>query len=80
MTPPCIDELLVLGVTWGHIVALFLFGYRVIVRFFAKNIPNLIRQLIGMIGRFVVAENITQWVKEHGGWVSHCIHTVSDIW
>lgn len=56
------------GVTWGNIVALFLFGYRVIVRFFTKNIPDLIRRMTGMIGR-LCAEKVTQWVKENGGWI-----------
>lgn len=58
------------GINWGRVVALFLFGYRIAVEKISHGVSGFVRQVVNWICRFLVLNNITRWIADHGGWRS----------
>ena len=60
------------GITWGRIVALLLFGSEIAVSVIKKGamgIRDFLRKISDIVVAFIVQE-IQQWIKDQGGWVS----------
>jgi len=54
------------GINWGRIAILFLFGYKLGVRFVVSKAP-LMFVIIGWVARYV-ADRLSEWIAQHGGW------------
>lgn len=65
---------------WGRIVALFAFGYRVLVRVIGlgetiKDFAKVVSSVVSNIVRFITdaSQGIARWIARQGGWVSEPI-------
>jgi len=54
------------GINWGRIAILFLFGYKLAVRFVVNKAPMMF-MIIGWVVRYV-ADKLAEWIAQHGGW------------
>lgn len=59
------------NVSWGRIVTLLCFGYRMAVTVIRQGIRGFFSQIVGFVVRFVMTERIAKWVADQGGWVRH---------
>uniref|UniRef100_A0A8C1LNG0 Apoptosis regulator BAX-like n=1 Tax=Cyprinus carpio TaxID=7962 RepID=A0A8C1LNG0_CYPCA len=59
------------GINWGRVVALFHLSYRLIYLALTQNHFDIIRMIICWFLQFI-RENISAWIRQHGGWVSSC--------
>jgi Bcl-2 antagonist/killer family protein len=55
-------------VSWGRIVTLLCFGYRMAVTVIQRGIRGFFSQIVGFVVRFVLSEKIAKWIAEQGGW------------
>ncbi|RUS73147.1 hypothetical protein EGW08_019089 [Elysia chlorotica] len=61
------------SVSWGRILILLSFGYRMaikVVRTQASNFSWLLSKIVGFVTRFVISERISKWIADHGGWAA----------
>ncbi|KAH9512637.1 Bcl-2 antagonist/killer [Bulinus truncatus] len=59
------------GTTWGNIVVLLSFGYRMalsVLRSRTTEIFSFFSRVASFICRYLISERITKWIAEHGGW------------
>ena len=57
------------GIHWGRIVALIAFTGMLAVRLHKTGQQHKIEGLIGWLTAFLLNDQVTHWVKDHGGWV-----------
>lgn len=55
-------------VSWGRIIILLCFGYRVVVTVLQRGLRDLFGRIIGYIVLFVIRERIARWIAAQGGW------------
>ena len=62
-------------ITWGRVLTLLCFGYRIAVTVVQRGIRGFFSNVVGFVVRFVFTENIAKWIAEQGGWVcyGHCL-------
>ena len=54
------------GINWGRIAILFLFGYKLAVRFVIDKSPMMM-VIVQWVVRYI-ADRLSGWIVEHGGW------------
>lgn len=55
-------------VSWGRIIILLCFGYRVVMTVFQCGMRDLFKTIIEYIVQFVFRERIARWIAAQGGW------------
>ncbi|GFS13291.1 BCL-2 homologous antagonist/killer-like [Elysia marginata] len=66
------------SVSWGRIMILLSFGYRMAIqalRSQAGNFSWLLSKIVSFVTRFVISERISKWIADHGGWKILDAHT-----
>nr|XP_023682829.1 apoptosis regulator BAX-like isoform X1 [Paramormyrops kingsleyae] len=54
-------------VTWGKVVALFHFAYKLVYKALTEKHCDIIHNIISWLLEFI-RENISLWIRQHGGW------------
>ncbi|XP_066912891.1 bcl-2 homologous antagonist/killer-like [Clytia hemisphaerica] len=65
-------KLVVGGLNWGRILALFLFGYEIALSFLRKGhsgVYGLLKRILKYMVKFLFKEGIVNWIIEQGGWI-----------
>lgn len=55
-------------VSWGRIVTLLCFGYRIAVTVIQRGIRGFFSRIVGFVVKFIVSEKIAKWIADQGGW------------
>lgn len=55
-------------ISWGRVIALFCFGYRIAVHQLTHGFSGMISETIGWITQFMMRQRISNWMAEQGGW------------
>jgi hypothetical protein len=63
------------GITWGRVITLLCFGYRIAVTVIQRGIRGFFSNVVGFIVKFVLTEKIAKWIAEQGGWVCVIYHS-----
>ncbi|KAK3782708.1 hypothetical protein RRG08_037708 [Elysia crispata] len=61
------------SVSWGRIMILLSFGYRMAIRAMRTQFSNfswLLSKIVSFVTRFVISERISKWIADHGGWAA----------
>src|SRR6218665_1871233 len=69
------------NVSWGRIVTLLCFGYRMAVTVIQRGIRGFFSHIVGFVVKFILTEKIAKWIADQGGWVgSWAIHLGNSFW
>lgn len=61
-------------VSWGRIVTLLCFGYRIAVTVIQRGIRGFFSRIVSFVVKFIVSEKIAKWIADQGGWVTELIY------
>ena len=64
------------GIHRGRLISLFTFTGMLAARLYLEGQQDKIDGLTGWLAMFL-NQNVSKWLKEHGGWVSKCFYCVS---
>lgn len=56
------------NVSWGRIVTLLCFGYRMAVTVIQRGIRGFFSHIVGFVVKFIITEKIAKWIADQGGW------------
>jgi len=56
------------GITWGRVITLLCFGYRIAVTVIQRGIRGFFSNVVGFVVKFIMTEKIAKWIAEQGGW------------
>uniref|UniRef100_A0A0B6ZL18 Bcl-2 Bcl-2 homology region 1-3 domain-containing protein n=1 Tax=Arion vulgaris TaxID=1028688 RepID=A0A0B6ZL18_9EUPU len=59
------------GTNWGRIMTLLVFGYRIAMTVLRKqtlHFASFLTRIVSFVCRFVVSQQISKWIADHGGW------------
>jgi Bcl-2 antagonist/killer family protein len=58
------------GISWGRVVALLSFGYRLAVHVYQRGLTGFLGQVTYFVIDVMLRHYITRWIAQRGGWVA----------
>lgn len=58
------------GISWGRVVALLGFGYRLALYVYQRGLTGFLGQVTCFLADIILHHYIARWIAQRGGWVS----------
>lgn len=58
------------GISWGRVVALLGFGYRLALYVYQRGLTGFLGQVTCFLADIILHHCIARWIAQRGGWVS----------
>lgn len=58
------------GISWGRVVALLGFGYRLALYVYQRGLTGFLGQVTCFLADIILRHYIARWIAQRGGWVS----------
>lgn len=67
---PSAHSLFKSGISWGRVVALLGFGYRLALYVYQRGLTGFLGQVTCFLADIILRHYIARWIAQRGGWVS----------